>query len=662
MMKRLKRKQMAMALAMLLLIGMLLPIDLPKVRAAEGGTLSVSGLEAGDEVGVYRIASYVDESESYVWEPAVKDWLLNKNSGRVYRSLTTDQMVNMTPERIKEFCEVLITSLKIESSGLVNVEGERLYLGQDEGAYRIDIEPGYYIVLPKGTDRIYELKWFVAGPGQNPFVSYEEGDYQIPSISGSLVNATADRGLVKDLPFCLRDDELKVTVDLQIPHYAKSYATGKRIYNTTIVIPQGLTYKKDSLGLEGLTGGSDFSVGEYVNSTVYETTDHVKLFFGTESGFYYEMDGSVLASSGTAQDAMDAYNDIYETGYRLPEPRKLAISSLEEKGADMVATEGLEAATEALGTTEETSSEIAEEETIIDYGDGLTLLEKKRNTVLVVAINTELDITSARLSYVVTKNTEGNESGIYNNQLILSYSISPLDSNALAQKIANIGVTAYGIHLVLCEGTGESISLTAEEKLQKSVRLTNACFYLYKLKHTYTGDMTSTEASTEDTSKEENEADGPSNGEQVIYYYDEDKNVSYEYEFVEKLFPDNYGEVKIGGLEEAEYLLTQVLYPIGYTRSLESIVIYQTDWTNESLMQDRTQLQLIWLDYEPAYLVGTGKIGIVPYAISGGFIAGLALLILFDRNYHLGIFSRIQAVGVKSYKVVTKEIKKKFRK
>lgn len=655
-----KNRIWSMIWALLIALSCMLPPGMI-VKADETGTLSISGLELGDQVEVYRFATYDTESGSYSWEVAVSDWINTNSSGKVYRTLTPELLKEMTPERSLEFCETMISGIKNDSKVISNIKRSGLVVDQDEGAYRMDIGPGYYVIIPKGIERIYNVKWFIAGAGGSSFVSYEEGDYQIPNIIASLENKTKNRGMVNDSPFCILNDELTVTANMSLPNYPKAYATGKRIINATVVIPKGMEYVEDSIAMSLENNGTDYSVGEYKNSVLFQTRTGTKLFFGAGGGYFYEMDGSLLKASGTAEEALAAYNEAHGTGYKLPKERTLAISFYgqnadTEASSDSENSETTES-TENTENTEATESideqDISSTETDIveneDIDDGMSLELFNNVTVLVVAINTELELSDVTMSYDIKKNSTGNEAGIYNNQILLNYSVSPIDSNLICVKEAVTSASAYGIYLVLCEGTGESISMSPEKKLEESTRLTSACFYLYRLTHTYDGDQT---AGTDSVPSTETVLDGakPTDsgetgddltyGDPVVRVYDEKSNTTSEYEYIYKLYPDEYGETTIAGLEPQEYLLTQTLYPDGYTRSLESIVISKEDWTSETWMEGDNNLNIIWLDYKPVHLAGTGKIGIVPYAIAGTLISGIALLLLANRYLNLNIFKK----------------------
>lgn len=603
------------------------------VMAADNGTLLLENLEVNDLVEVYRIASYAEATGKYNWATAASNWMQNTTEGNMFQSLTPERLSQMTEERAEEFCELLLLGLKNDSEGIANIPGYSFTVEEEKEQYNLEVAPGYYIILPKGTERIYRLKWLVVEPKAEQTVTYlaEQQDYLIPELTFSVSNLTENRGVNNDTdnyPFTLEGDEMEMIADIQIPKYPNMYSSGKRILNICIAVPGGLSYQEDSLTItDGAANLEEeaYSLQQLTNSIAYETQSGELLFVGTINGYFYLPNGSLLLSAGTEQEALDKYNVSYGTEYRL-DTENLASSASEEG--------------EELSTEENSSEEMATEESVptdnLAVEDaGLTLERATRMTVFIVALDTGAEISTLHISYHATKNNAGTDTGFFTNRLLLSYSTSALDSdlNCVAERTAT--VVAYGIRITVCRGDGKSVGMTAEEILKEAPRMKGASFFLYQLTNIYEGDTSAVQESsteTEETTTEEN-AVPP----QLIYKKDEDK--TYEFSYVTQLNVNENGVTEISGLPQQEYLVVQTEYPEGYTRSEEAIWISSADWKDDTVMEGNYLLDVLWLDYATVYLPGTGKTGILFFVIVGTLIAGIAAFAIVKRTYPGGIKS-----------------------
>ncbi|MBR5566243.1 MAG: hypothetical protein IKW08_08820 [Roseburia sp.] len=580
--------------SLILLVSILLSLiwEDTNVQAVENASISISGLKVGDYVEIYRIASYKESEQTYVWEGTVADWIQNKEEGKSYLSLNPNQLDRMTASRALEFFQTLIIGLKNESKGIANLDGYTFFLGEEKEQYKVEnIKPGYYVILPKGTDRIYELKWQMIAPGEEAVIHYdmEAGDYQIPSIETVLINKTKDRGKVRDGTLLLLDDELEVTSHIAMPKFSEMYAIGKRILNISIVVPKGLTYKEDSLTLS-IEDASAYSVGTYEKATVYRNRNGDVLFFGTPQGYFYELNGSLLLSSGEPEEAMEKYNTTYETDYLLA-VQKTATEDHRQSDTEIASSQESEVIEEQnLHAPPEMEVEhlIAEDASkIVTAYDG--------QTIFVIALDTADVPEEVVVTYAAEKNTAASGTGEYNNLIALSYSVSPLDSNLIYSSISEGLATAYSITVVAAEGSGEYIDWTTEEKLDKAPRFSGVVFTVYRVK----GDE--------------------------------------EYEYVNTIMTNNQGVASLSGLEAAEYLVEQTVYPTGFTLSDASLLIKKDAWTDESVMEGDEDIMILWLEYKTRYLPVTGKTGTAPYIFNGMMICVMALGTLVRRKYPFGI-------------------------
>lgn len=592
--KKWKKPITCAVLLMGLLLGSVNPMS---VQGAESTTLSVSGVEEGDTVEIYRIASRIGQTGEYTWSSSVSNWLNNKSEANTYKELTPAKLGQMTPDRAREFCETLISSLKNESQGVVNLEGYSFVADGLAENYDTEVVPGYYIVLPKGRKRIYEIKWCKLEQGEQTTLTYSEenGDYQVPLVSAQIqkIGSTQDT----EEPFLEEQDEILVKANLTVPKYPNMYATGKRIYNVTVVIPRGIQIQKESLTLSIEETG--YSLATYENTTVYRNSQGERVFFETGNGYFYEINGGQLVVQGTLEEAIDKYNELHETTYQVYDP--------EEQNRDV-----------SLETDEE-------------------------ETVLVVALDTELDISELSLEYKGTKDDKADNDCFFDNIVAVSYSLSPINANLVYTQTASVRAHSYGIKITVCEGTFDSVNMTPEKKLEKLPRLPGAEFYLYRLQSTEAGNTTDTQ-NTETDASETTVTEGTESlgGTEVysdsdpvapIQRYDEEAGQTYTYTFVKKLKVDGDGELYLAGLAPDEYLIIQQVYPEGYTRSDVSLLIESSDWQSEAIMEGNNLLEIVWLDYETVYLPGTGKTGIVWYAVIGTLLALVALALLISRWY-----------------------------
>lgn len=567
---------------------------------------------------IYRIAGYTEGG--YTWESEMADWMSNSAEGEAYTGLVPNQLGTMTVDRTLEFCQQFLMSCKNESTGIANLQGYSFTATEEKQQYSIeDVTPGYYIVLPKGVHRIYELRWIVVNPEETVTVNYDEalGDYQLPKAETTVTNTTSAAHET-----AWEGDEFDVTGTLTIPQYPNMYATGKRILNVTAIVPQGLKYAEDSLKAES-DSELEYSLGDYKDATGYRTTDGRLLFFETKEGFYYELSGEQLLASGTTLEALDAYNTKHKTEYELP-------------------AESSEESTE----TAEASTESGEIVTYLGENKNQNMLIAQENLrIFVLSLDTEKELSQVTLSYHATKNSQINETGFLDNELFLSYSVSPLDVNLVRNCTSAARVRSYGIEIVVCEGTGESVNMTTEEKYENAVRLSGAEFALYKLSNTYEGNYieeqgiggdtqaTETSVNKERVANTENAGSTESNTVQDLqYYYDKSVDKTYEYTYVRDLAVNSNGEVSIGGLEATGYLITQTIYPVGRALSDTSLVIAPTTWSDETAMENNCLFRVLWLDYETVYLPGTGSTGARDCYIAGLAIILCAFIIYLDCN------------------------------
>ena len=354
-------------------------------------------------------------------------------------------------------------------------------------------------------------------------------------------------------------------------------------------MPKGLTYKEDSLTLS-IEDASAYSVGTYEKATVYRNRDGDVLFFGTPQGYFYELNGSLLLSSGDAEEAMEKYNTTYETDYLL-EVQKTATEDHRQSDTESASSQESEVI-EEQNSHAPPEMEV-EQLTAEDASKMVTAYDGQ--TIFVIALDTTDVPEEVVVTYAAEKNTAASGTGDYNNLIALSYSVSPLDSNLTYSSVSEGLATAYSITVVAAEGSGEYVDWTTEEKLDKAPRFSGVVFTVYRV----TGDE--------------------------------------EYEYVNKIMTNSQGVASLSGLEAAEYLVEQTVYPVGFTLSDASLLIKTDAWTDESVMEGDEDIMILWLEYKTRYLPVTGKTGTAPYIFNGMMICVMSLGTLIRRKYPFGI-------------------------
>lgn len=646
-MRKIKR-QIKSVLSLVLAVLLICVSATPPVMAAADCSLAIKNLEIGDLVEIYRIATH--EEGKFVWESELINWIATNEEGRAYAGLTPEQFVQMTPDRSEEFCQSFLVSCKDEANGIAKLEGYSFTVTEEKEEYSANgMTPGYYIVLPKGKSRIYRIKWAVINPAETVSLIYDEatGDYQLPTIESETANTT-----VQDREIVWENDEIEIKAGINVPTYPNMYATGKRILNATVVVPKGLKYVEDSLSAEA-DGELEYSMGEYNGATIYQNKKGEILFFQTEDNYFYELSGEQLASEGEPEAIVEKYNQKYKTEYELiKKENKVIEDAPQEKSESTEATENIEE-TESLEGTEsientEKQEEDGEEMSYLGKEDDRYQIEVfDQMKLFVFSIDTKKALSKIDIRYRALKDDKVNSTCFFDNIVSLSYSVSPLDANLICNLTSVARVKSYGIRITLCEGTGASIDMTAEEKLEKSARLTGAKFDLYKFSNVYEGDVTTPEdnkdQNSENQTEEKNNEDVNStetteNSEEetrrkVELVYMEEIDKTYEFTFCKELIVDSNGEATIGGIDATAYLITESVYPSGHTLSEASFLIEADAWTDENEMDGNCLLDILWLNYKTVYLPATGSNGTTLYTILGGTVAFCAIILFLDKNY-----------------------------
>jgi hypothetical protein len=560
--------------------------------------------------------------------------MTEKPTGKHYSDLTTSQLVNLPSDDAKEFCELLLDGLKNTSTGVANLQGSS-FVYEVGGGNTVTTAPGYYIILPKGNTRVYSLKWLVLAPGEEKVVSYTEEDYSTPSITSTLQNNTADRGTNKDVTMAELDDALIVSSEVVMPKYTNMYSDGKRILNLIYVIPKGMEYVSNSFTISAQANLEDdqtfdegsFSLMIFNDATLYKDNENQLMFFGKDDYFYDISGNNLVGPSGTEELALETFNTAHGTSYiykqrgfvtvggeenvvetsdkknLAEEVRNLNSSSEEEETAPIVESKPEESNVEEIGQTEVDTSNI--------------LYRDKGVSILVVALDTAVDLTSVSTTLDVTKNKYSTDQGWYDVLTSLSYSVSPLDPNKISNVYSAARAGSYGIRITSCMGYADSYKKTEEEILATAPRMLDDKFIIYRKMNTISGDINeaASQISSEDKSK-------------VQLVFDSDLNVTTVYKEYATLTVDDEATTAIGGIETGEYLVVQVDHVPGYALSEASILIEAADWKDDNYMKGNCVFDIVWLDFKTVYLPATGDNGMNDAYTVGILLSLTALLVM----------------------------------
>ena len=621
-MKKLNR---ALALLMLLSLVFAGAPQLTAKAAAANGTVSIEGIEKSDTVELYLICRYDESTSAFEWASAVSTWL-NKPENE-YSTLTPAKLFRLSKETQKTFCQSLLLSLKNDSTGAASLNG-KTFLAREEDN-NVSLVPGVYVLLPKGIQRIYEIKWFELNPGEEKTIEYTDSDYAIPAISTSVSNITEDRGDAgfseDSYPLTYLSDEVQVSADIDIPEYNDMYSEGKTIVNLALVIPYGMDLVEDSLELTSDDSAplpaTAYSKQQLMNGDLYMNQQQEPLFIG-QGSYFYELSGSPLVGpEATVEDGLEAYNNAHGSSYTL----------------DPTVVETVEEYDEAKASAEDESqdeSDLIEADDIAGAEVDKTnwIITRKNNTFLILSLNSVSDYRHLNVAYKASKNDKSSDTGYYPFASELLYSVSPLDGNAKGQLLEEAIASSYGIRITACMGYADTYTKTLEDILSHNPRMDQDVFTLYVKSGEFDGDISS---QSEDEPDDENESEAEAQSDEVVekrLLYDQTQDRTYEYTLVTRLETDEEGVVTIGGIEPQEYLVVQTEMSPGYALSVQSLLIEEGDWTNEVAMEGNSLFDVLWLDYETVYLPATGSTDAENMRVTGSLIL-LGLALVFARRY-----------------------------
>lgn len=596
---------------------MIFSISSVKGYAYEEGTLVLSNLFEGDIVEIYRIANYEEKIDAFSWTDSVSGWMENTYEGKVYEGLIPAGLKVLSPEKVTELCSQILMGLKNEEDSSVRIPGVSFTASKWKEEYEQSIEAGIYILLPKGSERIYSIKWFEVKPSETVRVDYDDSDYETAELEVSIANATRNRGGLDSeriykgdyslseeeykIPLAYKDDTLRISTKISIPEYSRMFSDGKRLFNLTVTIPNGCDYSDDTAVLYSLEdekyeliNRDEYTLLAIKNITAYCDYKGDLLFYGSDAGFFYEIDGENLPATNL-EEALVTYNHIHGTEY-------VKKAALEDMQNDSDASES----SDSNNTDLEEDGDLVEDESgVVPIGveeleietDEIVTCEK--TTVLVYAFDTTKDYKELKTEFEITKNDRLDDSGRYPVANILTYSVSPLDNNLKAVKRARSELWSYGIKITACEGGRDSYQENPEDIIANAKRMTDDVFTLYRYEKSEVGNKALKDESEEPTEE----------SDEVYLYYDASTNETYYYQKCLAASVNTEGEVSFGGLEPHTYLIVQTEKTSGYALSQMTFLINDSAWENGTDMEGNGNFELLWLDYPEYNLPGTGSNG-----------------------------------------------------
>ncbi len=554
-MKRIKpilRINYMLILIMLLWMSCCLPVE-----AEETGTFLISGLDAEDKVGVYSIATLTE------WNQSVKEWLDEPDGN--YQGMLPEDLPMLIETTAKDFYGKLFMSMIDQQNGNIKLE-KTLLQGQE--SYTLSANEGYYLILPEGNTRIYQLKMGVLEAEKETEIIFTDSDFSLPSVEKNIHNKSTDEA---GTDIWMTDgDRLEITMEIALPEYPVFYTSGKRVGNICEILDSGYAFQ-DAFQVQSrvpLTLGKEYTFQKKENVIVYyEAANGRPLFFMDSTSWFFTMDGGVI-SAKDSDHALAEYN----------EENNLAL----------------------------TFNDLRSEE-------GLTLLLFSFNT-------SEEDFSNIKIAYGVNTTNHLTSDGKSASQTIFSYTVSPIEPDRRAQGREVVYGNSYGIKIILCDG--DTANQDGSPSVPEGVRyLQGGVFKIYYLRDTIL-------TASEDFLQYKNNTEA----ENYYIFYSDDGEEADIYQELESVTTDEKGICGLGGLGINKYLVLGSLFPEGYSLSRVALIIEEGDWTDEAVMEGDYICDTLWMDYKGVFLAQTGGNGVRGYHYIGVLLMGLSACGLFLIN------------------------------
>lgn len=638
--------KLKMTFPILLLAAFILFVKPVNAFAKEDGTLVIRNLDEGDVVELYRIANYEEEVDAYSWAPAVSGWIYNSKEGMVYQGLIPASLATLPEDKALEFCSQVLMGLRNDEEGTASLVGFSFTATIWKEEYEEKLRPGFYVLLPKGYERVYNLKWFQMIPEENVEIEYGEEDYSKPLITSKTTNESTDTrgGLRKenllksdlsvfdedwDIPITGEGDHVTVSSVMTVPNYSRMFSDGKRLLNMTVTVPCGFdlednttnVYYKEDEEYKVLPAESYTSL-KIDNMTLYLNSANKLLFFGSDLGYFYEPGGEPLQGTNLSE-VLETYNASHGTEYMVREEvSELEVTMEELDGSDSLVDlntfeelDNIEALEAEEDSTESGLSEIGETE---DPDAKKYICEKPNTTVIVVILDTTFNCEELKIEFEMIRNNQCGIEGRYPVYNVLTYSVSPLDDNLRASLNEVTDLWSYGLRITACEGERDSYEESAEAILKSALRMTEDVFSIYRFKKRVDGNTVDSQEPYSDTYK--------------IYNEEIDKTDCFV--LVKTISVNREGEIFLGGIEPDKYLIVQEEKTAGHTLSQLTFLIEKEVWYTNKDMEGNGTFEILWLDYPEYYLPGTGSNGRIVMQQAGIMLILLAgVLLMLNKKY-----------------------------
>ncbi len=426
---------------------------------------------------------------------------------------------------------------------------------------------------------------------------------QDDNISVSVVNSTdANRndtdklGTAYECILTEAGDELEITISFNLKAL-KNTSNGELFSSLIVLVPRGFEYVAESLQCSRVSNGHEYVIEDFSDlgirqailqsEKIYRNSIGEIVFLENDQQGYHLPDGNMFFT-GAKPDAIQEYNRRFAT----------------------------------------------------DYADGNFSYSLCEN-VLLFSFLKAFNIDDFLVTFRVNKNYNGSRDGFYEFGTGAIYRVPNGDITNLSVLEANVYIASYGLDFTVCEGDIPDDVIVNNEVLwyrENAKKITGAVLDVYE----YICDL-----SMDDTYDEMLKKKIDEHGiREYCIVPNEAKTVCGLYSMTTDVTSDENGKAIVGGLSgKKRYLIRQSTFTTGYAEAQTYYLIYDSDWTTESVMEGNLAIDTLWLDYAGLYLVSVGSRRTIVY-----YIVGISLMVLAIVLRTIWGFYRSKKYGVRKRK------------
>jgi len=236
------------------------------------GTITVSGIEKGVEVSVYKLTSVNFDNlvhqptyPPYSWNEKVKTWLENHATYSEYATKleAMEEKLN-TDEAKADFYDAIAKAIK--GTGIDLSPVETMTVGDTGTATTQELEMGTYLILIENGLKVYKVSTVNLTPYVIDGVWNFEKERQV-EIKSSDVGIKMEETVATQTASTTDEITFKATAD--VPKYPTSQVATS--YYISGVVEDGLTYKADSVKVYGIHGDVTEEIKREENAYTIET-------------------------------------------------------------------------------------------------------------------------------------------------------------------------------------------------------------------------------------------------------------------------------------------------------------------------------------------------------------------------------------------------------